>query len=156
MKRPLKILAVSTVLLAIQAFGDDVSIEDLGWLTGEYSGKFGPMELEETWNEPKAGSIQALVRITDGVKTDMVEIVVIDEVDGSFELKIQQWDAGLKARTDGPQTMKQVNVGEREITFEAVDDGPLTKLTYKKSNDDELQIIVENELGRHEMTLAKK
>ena len=155
MKRTLKIVALSLTLIVLNAYGEDAKIEDLSWLTGQYAGQLGPMVLEESWNEPKAGSIQALVRLTNGEKTEMVEIVVIDERDGAFELRIQQWDAGLKARTAGPQTMKQVNVGEREITFEAVDEGPLAKLTYKKSNDDELQIIVENELGTHAMTLEK-
>lgn len=141
---------------AISVQGESMSIEDLDWLTGKYSGQFGPMELEEIWNEPKGESVQALVRITAGGKTNMVEVVVIDEIEGGFELNIQQWDAGLKPRTTGAQTMELVSVGEKEIAFKAKTEGPLKTLKYKKLSDSALQITVENDTGVHEMKLDKK
>ena len=48
--------------------------------------------LEENWTEAKAGSIASLVHITSPEGTAMVEIVNIQEMDGTLIVHIQQWD----------------------------------------------------------------
>lgn len=119
-------------------------IEDLDWLTGTWVGEFGPMELEETWNEPKAGSIQALVRMRSGEEMMMVEMVVIEEHENSFRLRFQQWEPGMEPGEYGRQSMRLVEAEDQKVAFEAEDEGPLKKLSYRRKSEDELEIAVVN------------
>jgi len=92
------------------------AVADLAWMTGTWSGPAGPgAVLEENWTVPKAGSIQALVRMTGGGKTSMVELIVIEEEDDTLRLRLQQWDPGLKPRTPGPQVLKLVEMGDSTV-----------------------------------------
>ena len=67
-------------------------IGNLTWMTGSWAGNIGGPTLEENWTEAKAGSIASLVRITSPEGTAMVEIVGIQEMEGTLVLHIQQWD----------------------------------------------------------------
>ena len=111
-------------------------------MTGKWVGTIGMMEIEEIWNEPKAGSIQALVRLRNEDQMLMVEMIVIDEHDGSLRLRIQQWDPGMEPRDSRRQSMKLVEINEMEVSFEATDDGPISKLSYRRLSDTEFQITV--------------
>ena len=89
-------------------------ITKLSWMTGSWSGDIGGPVLEENWTEAKAGSIAALVRITSPEGTAMVEIVNIEEMDGTLVLHIQQWDPGFVARAEA-QKMVLDSIGERRV-----------------------------------------
>ena len=111
------------------------SVSALGWMTGTWAGPVGPNELEENWTVPKAGSIQALVRMTGGGKTSMVEMIVIEEEDDTLMLRLQQWDPGYKPRTPGPSVMKLVELGENTVAFEAITEAEIAKLRYTRDGD---------------------
>ena len=95
------------------------SVGELAWMAGTWAGPAGPGELEENWTTPKAGSIQALVRMTAGGKTSMVEMIAIEEEEGSLTLRLQQWDPGFKPRTPEPTTLKLAELGANTVVFEA-------------------------------------
>lgn len=129
-------------------------VEDLDWLSGTWVGKFGPLELEETWNQPKSGSIQALVRMLNEGEMMMVELVVIEEHEDSLRLRFQQWGPGMEPGEYGRQSMRLVDSEDQMIAFEAEDEGPLEKLSYKRTQVDELEITVVNSEGQeHTMLL---
>ncbi len=136
-------LAGSLALVMMsQAFAKE--IEDLSWLTGTWVGEIGDMELEETWNQPKAGSIQAVSRLRNGDQMLMVEMIVIDEHEDSFRLRLQQWDPGMEPRATGRQTMELTELKEKQASFEASDEGPLKTLTYHRKSETEFAITVVN------------
>ncbi len=122
------------------------SVSALGWMTGTWAGPVGPGELEENWTTPKAGSIQALVRMTGDGKTSMVEMIVIEEEEGSLTLRLQQWDPGYKPRTPEPSTMKLVDLGDNTVAFEAISEAEIAKLRYTR-NGDNFTISIENAAG---------
>lgn len=130
------------IVLVLAMSASAKEIEDLDWLTGTWVGEFGPMEIEETWNEPKAGSVQAVVRIRSGEEMVMVEMVVIEEHDNSFRLRFQQWDPGMEPGEYGRQSMRLVESEEQKVAFEAEDEGPLKKLSYHRKSENELEIAV--------------
>ncbi len=113
------------------------SVADLAWMTGTWAGPAGPGVLEENWTTPKASSIQALVRMTGDGKTSMVELIVIEEEEGTLHLRLQQWNPGFKPRTQGPQVMKLVEMGENTVAFEAVAvaENGIAKLRYSRDGD---------------------
>ena len=130
----------------VEAAEDAPSTTALGWMTGTWAGPVGPGELEENWTVPKAGSIQALVRMTGDGKTSMVEMIVIEEEEGSLTLRLQQWDPGFKPRTPEPSTMKLVDIGENTVAFEAISEAEIAKLRYTRDGDN-FTISIENAAG---------
>ncbi|MCY3885599.1 MAG: DUF6265 family protein [Gammaproteobacteria bacterium] len=142
-------------VLAISASAQE--IEDLDWMTGNWVGDLGPMELEETWNEPKAGSIQAMGRLRNGEEMMFVELVVIEEHNDSFRLRFQQWQPGMEPAEFGRQSMRLVKVEDQMIAFEAEDEGPLKELSYRRKSEFELEISVVNAEGEeHTIVLNNK
>lgn len=119
------------------------SVAQLAWMTGTWAGPAGPGELEENWMVPKAGSIQALVRMTGDGKTSMVEMIVIEEVEGgeeegnSLTLRLQQWGPGFKPLTPEPTVLKLAELGENTVTFKAEpgSGAQFATLRYSRSGD---------------------
>ena len=118
------------------------SVADLAWMTGTWAGAVGPGELEENWTVPKAGSIQAVVRMTGGGTTSMVELIVVEEEataegETTLRLRLLQWDPGVKPRA-GPQpaVMKLVDMGDNTVAFEAESEGAgIAKLRYTRDGE---------------------
>ena len=143
--RKQKIGACALLLAAALITGSAwAGVEDLGWMTGSWSGPTGPdATLEENWARPENGSIGAFVRMSrDGVTT-MVELIVVEEVEDSLVLHIQQWDPGFQPRAAGAQQMVLANLGENTVTFAAVSEGGLASLTYSRPTDDTFTVEVE-------------
>ena len=111
------------------------SISDLAWMTGTWSGAVGPGVLEENWTVPRDGSIQSLVRMTGGGQTSMVELIVIEEEDDTLVLRLQQWDPGMKPRTEGPTVMKLTELGDNTVAFGVVGEGMFNTLRYTRDGD---------------------
>lgn len=112
------------------------SASDLAWMTGTWSGPVGGGNvLEENWTVPKAGSIQSLVRMTGPGGTSMVELIVIEEEEGTLRLRLQQWDPGLKPRTPEPNVMKLIDMGDNTVAFETENAGGIAKLRYTRDGE---------------------
>ena len=112
------------------------SVADLGWMTGTWSGPVGGGNvLEENWTVPKAGSIQSLVRMTGPAGTSMVELIVIEEEEGTLRLRLQQWNPGMKPRTEGPSVMTLAEMGENTVAFQAEAGAMFDKLRYTRDGD---------------------
>lgn len=136
--------------------GPPAEVSDLAWLTGSYEGAMGPgATLEENWSEPKAGSIAALVRSTANDATTMIELIVIEETEGSLVLRLQQWNPGWVPRTEGPQVMNLVSSEPNKVMFEAAGEGALKTLGYSLDGDT-FTISVSTEQGSFDIPLERK
>ena len=127
------LLILITFLLPASALSEEqVRVTDLGWLTGSWDGQMGPAVLEENWSLPRAGTIASLVRQTGPEGMGMVEMVYIEEANGTLDLYIQQWDTGFKSRTPDAQKMTMSEMTENSVTFKAVGEGGLAQLKYSR------------------------
>ena len=72
----------------------------------------------------------------------MVEMVYIEEANGTLDLYIQQWDTGFKSRTPSAQKMTMSEITENSVTFKAVDEGGLAQLKYSRPAIDAFHIDV--------------
>ena len=137
------ILVALLMLLPIAGFSDDhAKVENLSWLTGSWDGQLGPNVLEENWSLPRSGSIGSLVRQTGPDGMGMVEMVFIEEANGTLELHLQQWDSGFVSRTPGAQKMTMSEMTENSITFLALGEGGLAELKYSRPTEDAFHIDV--------------
>ena len=140
-------------LMPLSALSDDhVKVTDLSWLTGSWDGQMGPAVLEENWSLPRAGTIASLVRQTGPEGMGMVEMVYIEEANGTLDLYIQQWDTGFKSRTPDAQKMTMSEMTENSITFKAVGEGGLAQLKYSRPAIDAFHIDVVT-AGAQEFTI---
>ena len=124
-----KATLVALFLIApLTGFSDDhAKVENLSWLTGSWDGQLGPNVLEENWSLPRSGSIASLVRQTGPDGMGMVEMVFIEEANGTLELHLQQWDSGFSPRTPSAQKMTMSDMTENSVTFQAVGEGGLAQ-----------------------------
>ena len=120
---------------------EKTSIANLSWMTGSWSGAMGLATLEENWTQAKSGTIASLVRLTTPEGTGMVEIVNIQEMDGTLVLHLQQWGPGFTALAPA-QKMLLDRSGEHTVTFKAASPGGLKQLTYSRPADNEFEVAV--------------
>ena len=136
----LPVAAAALLLAANVATATDetpaASVADLAWMTGTWSGPVGGGNvLEENWTAPRAGSIQSLVRMTGPNGTSMVELIVIEEEEGTLRLRLLQWDPGMKPRTEGPSVMTLAELGENTVAFQAEEGAVFDRLRYTRDGD---------------------
>ena len=139
----LAILVALAASPALSADGPAAKVADLAWMTGHWSGPMQGGTLEENWIEPTAGSISALVRATNGGKTSMIELIVIEEENGSLVLRVQQWNPGFAPRSPAPQVMKLVESAPDKVAFEDTSGGGLKRLAYSRPAPDQFVISIE-------------
>ncbi len=117
------------------------TVNDLSWMTGYWSGPLGDLLMEENWNKPIGGTISGLVRMAGPKDTQMIELVIIREHEGSLRLTLQQFNPDFTPRAPAPQTMRFVSRGEQTVTFEDAENTQgLKKLTYSRTADDHYMI----------------
>ena len=126
----------------------DHSIDRLAWLTGSWQGAVNGGLLEETWLPPKADTISALVRFTKEGRTDFVEIIKIEKVGNSFELRLQLYDPPMRPRSDKPHVFKLSTIEKNKITFQGISEGSHRKLSYERVAQDHFIIRFQTFEGR--------
>tara|TARA_B100001057_G_C22840735_1_gene946987 strand:+ start:2135 stop:2623 length:489 start_codon:yes stop_codon:yes gene_type:complete len=118
------------------------SIDQLDWLTGNWEGPIGDSVLEESWLPPRANTITAVVRLTKGSVTEFVELIKIEKIDQSFELRLNLFDASLKPRSEKPQVLKLSKISDKSVTFNGVNEGSHRKLSYELVGNDKFAIRI--------------
>ena len=141
-----------TILLAVLtssafAAGPTASIEQLGWMTGNWAGNLGPNQLEENWIATEGSSLMAAVRMTGNDATSMFEMITIEEVDGSLVLHIQQWDPGMKPRTESAQEMELAEITGNSVKFVNVSNFGMPTLGYSHPDSETFIIHVGQDGG---------
>ena len=59
----------------------------------------------------------------------------IEEEDDTLVLRLQQWDPGMKPRTEGPTVMKLTELGDNTVAFGVVGEGMFNTLRYTRDGD---------------------
>lgn len=137
----LRLIAAALLTAAANVYAEP-KVSDLAWMTGSWSGPAGPgTELEENWSAPRAGTMASIVRMV-GKTTSMIEIVYIEEREGTLMLYLQQWNPGFEPRTEEPQVMRLESTGARSVKFEAIGGGSMKALGYSRPTDDSFVIDV--------------
>lgn len=153
MRSALRTLVIASLTLlagtaSTAAEAPAAKVADLAWMTGHWEGPLAGGTLEENWAQPRSGSIASLVRQTTGEKTAMIELIVIEEENGSLVLRVQQWNPGFAPRTPGPQVMKLVESTDNKVVFEATGEGGLARLGYSRPEPGRFVISIRTAQGR--------
>ena len=147
--QPLRGCAWASLLLAGMAAADAAppaaNITDLAWMTGAWEGPMGESAvLQETWLEPADDAMMAAVRLLENGKTNMVELIVIEESEGTLVFRIQQWSKSYEPRMPAPQKLVLAELGDNSVRFEAEEDGnAFRSLTYSRPSPEAFNIQLE-------------
>ncbi|MEZ5598861.1 MAG: DUF6265 family protein [Pseudomonadales bacterium] len=130
-------VAALSLCFSVFAHAGTPTVNDLAWMTGYWRGPVGEATMEENWNAPLGGTMSSAVRMAGAASTQMLEMVIIREQDGTLVLALQQFNPDYTPRTPAPQTMTLASLGERTVSFAPADGSPgLQRLTYSRSADD--------------------
>ena len=136
------------------------SIADLAWMTGAWQGPAGEDAiLQETWLEPSDDAMAAVVRMLEGGRTDMMELIIIEEAEGSLVFRIQQWSKGFEPRMAGPQKLVLAQLGENRVRFVAEDANSVFRsLTYSRPSEASfnIQLTLANPPMSYEFKLSPR
>ena len=141
------LIALFVASSGLAEVADEPGVADLAWMTGSWIGPFGEQMLEENWNQPSAGTIACLVRITADGQTNMMELILIEEVDNSLLFRVRQWLPGYVPRRPEPQIMTLAEIADRRVSFDGTGDSDFLRLTYSRPTEDTFQIDVEPRQG---------
>ena len=142
-------LLAFTLITPSSAFSNDhAKVADLSWLTGSWDGRLGLTILEENWSLPRSGTIASLVRQTGPEGMDVVEMIYIEEAEGTLNLYFQQWDVGFMSRTPAAQKMTMIEITKNSVTFTAVDEGGLAMLKYSRPAENSFRTDVITSTGQ--------
>ncbi len=149
---PGRTLAVLALVLfattaTLMAEGPEATVEDLSWMVGSWQGEAMGGMLQETWTAPEGSTMTGLVRAWSGDATSMVELIVIEEENGSLVLRLQQFDKGFKARSE-PQPFELSSVEENKVVWKATGEGGLAGLGYSSPEPGKFVISVETPTGQ--------
>ncbi len=127
---------------------ETVSINQLAWLTGIWQGPMNGGILEETWLPPKANTIAALVRLTKDGVTEFVEVIKIEKVGNSLELRLRIFDPSLQPRREKPHVFELSKIGKNTISFRGVSKDSHRKLSYERVSSNHFAIRIQTNQGR--------
>ena len=125
---------ISLLLFIGLAWGQSdkpLTVNSLSWLTGSWQGPIEGNILEETWLPPRAGTIVALVRLTNESSTKFVEISHIEEVNDTLELQLQRFDNSLSPIIPEAHHFELTKIEENYISFKGISPGAHRTLSYE-------------------------
>ena len=112
-------------------------IEDLKWLTGNWSGEGFGGTAEEYWMPLRGNSMMATFRLAVEGSNNVYEILLIEESEAGVFYRFKHYSPGLKAWEDGPLVYKLTDADMNYALFEAVEriKGKPKQLIYSVEND---------------------
>lgn len=122
--------------LPINGLAQQVTIEDFAFLTGYWKGTGLGGDVEEVWMPPVDGRMFGIFKLSGNGELTFTEYIEIVEQDGEFVLRLRHFNpdfSGWEAQ-DEHVTFKLESVAENQALFRG--------LTYKLSNDSELEVTV--------------
>jgi hypothetical protein len=110
----------NTLRLAKDEVRPSATIGAMAWLAGTWTGSGLGGDNEEIWSAPRDGVMMGVYRMTKAGRPVFYELLTLSEVNGSLELRLRHFDAGLRAweEKDISRAFPYVMQRERRIYFE--------------------------------------
>jgi hypothetical protein len=142
-------LSAIVLLMSTISFADSTTspggLESLSWMVGSWTGSLGPQTVEETWSSPRAGNMNAGIRLSTPEGVQMMEFIVIREVhvangEDSLMLHLRQFSPELELRNS--QDMQLKAIATQSVTFATAEPTALKQLRYTGVAQGQLSIEV--------------
>jgi hypothetical protein len=125
------------------------SVDQLGWVTGAWTGTLGERTIEQHWSAPLGGSIIAMYRSIQASKATLYELLAIEQEGEGVVLRIKHFapGAGLVGQEakDESQNHRLVKLEDRMAVFEGGAAAGPVRITFRSPDPATLNIIVERQ-----------
>ncbi len=141
--RFLSMLGLGILLTSNTNAGPPAKIDQLGFLTGNWIGKFGTGDIEENWLAPEGGSIIAMVRVRPNPETtNLYEMVLIEEEGDSLVLNVKQFGSGMRLGDSAPQKMELIEITENSVYFRDPERRGFSTIRYTRVDQESFRIEI--------------
>ena len=123
------------------------TVEDLKFLTGNWTGHLGADDLEEVWSPPANGSMTGMYREMRGGKTTFYEFLVIEQEASGPIMRMKHFKPNLVGLEDKDQsiTFDLQSIKNGVALFVSRDKLKPTSLSYQRTGATQLLGILERE-----------
>jgi hypothetical protein len=114
-----------------------ITLNDLAWLQGQWSGTWGPRLATQTWSMPRAGTMLGTLQIIENDKTLVVEFVTISETPAGIEYRLLHFTPSLEAwEKAGPAMLALMSMDTKKIVFQNQSDGEPQQIVLTRTDPD--------------------
>ena len=113
-----------------------VSINDMAWIAGRWTGEAFGGRFEETWNPPMGGEMMGMFKLVKDDKVSFYELLTIAPEGDSFVLRLKHFSPGLVGweEKNESEEFPLVSATEKAVLFYG--------LKFNKISDNEMEIEV--------------
>lgn len=123
-------------------------VEQLGWVTGAWTGTLGDRTIEQHWSAPLGGSIVAMYRSLLGGRATLYELLAIEQEGEGVVLRIKHFapGPGLVGQEAKDQSMdhRLTSVNGKTAVFQGAGPVPV-QIRFHSPDPDSLNITVTRE-----------
>jgi hypothetical protein len=121
----------------IQTLPKPPSLTDLAWLSGQWTGAWGPRTATQTWSAPRAGVILGTLQIVEDNHTSVVEFVTISQTPTGVEYRLLHFTPSLAEwEKSGPAVLHLMSSDIKKIVFHNQTDGEPQQITLMRIDPD--------------------
>ncbi|MCC6164388.1 MAG: hypothetical protein IT182_13645 [Acidobacteria bacterium] len=121
------------------------TIQQVGFIAGQWTGTLGDRHIEQHWMAPAATSMVAVYRNVQGTEPRLYELLAIEQEGDGLVLRIKHFapGPGLAGRQPQAESVNHrlVKVEGRTAVFEGTGPNP-SRVTFTRKAPDALDIIV--------------
>jgi hypothetical protein len=125
------------------------SVEQLSWISGQWTGTLGDRTIEQHWMTPLGGSMVAMYRSIRENKATLYELLAIEQDGEGLVLRIKHFapGAGLVGQEAKDESANHALVGleSRKAVFEAATATGPVRVTFTSPDPAALKIVVERQ-----------
>jgi hypothetical protein len=122
------------------------SLESLSFMCGNWRGtnENKTTTVDEHWSKPDGATMIGCYRAIKGNETKFYELLVIKEQADGLVLKMKHFDKDLVGweSKEESENCRLISCSSHEAVFEGGSDGESTKITYRKTGDKTMTVLV--------------
>ena len=119
------------------AVAPQITLNDLAWLQGQWSGNWGPRLATQTWSAPRAGTMLGTLQIVENNKTLVVEFVTISETPTGIEYRLLHFTPSLAQwEKSGPARLGLMSMDLKKFVFQNQSDGEPQQIVLTRTDPD--------------------
>lgn len=111
-----------------------VSLADLSWLQGQWSGTWGPRSATQIWSVPRAGVLLGTLQIAENDKTTDIEFFMITQTKTEIEYRLLHFTPSFAPWA--PAALFLTSTDSRKFVFQNQSDGQPHQVVLTHSDPD--------------------
>jgi len=136
-------ITASNAQMSPRKVTQEVTVQDLAFISGHSRGEFDGGIADEHWSEPAGDSIMGVSRYMKGGKVQRYQLMVIEETPKGLVLRLMGFKPGLDTWDDKARVeiFSVASFSKGEVVFERADKG--MRIAYRTAGNGVLESTIE-------------